>query len=324
MTAQIKGFVTRAQAGLRSPKSVSRNITPASGGVAEHYGGPKQSAAEPGADHARCVSTWRAWQNYHMNTKGWSDIAYTMGVCNHGFAFAGRGAGIRTAANGTNAGNQSFYAVTWIGGDGQTPTRAALDAMEWCIRELRKAGAGKQVRPHNYFKPTGCPSEHLVRHAASVHNREINAESASPGRATVRLGDVNHPDVEHLQRLLGLPVDGDFGPNTDKAVRAFQSKHRLTVDGIVGPNTWKVLEASAASPAPPAPESPEEDDVMYRLLKIVDKPEVYAVRHGTFRHIFPEELGAIRAGGMAVEGGRIREVNQREADVLREFVLRQA
>lgn len=41
-----------------------------------------------------------------------------------------------------------------------------------------------------------------------------------------------------LQRLLGLPVDGIFGKNTENAVRAAQKAHNLAVDGIVGKNTW--------------------------------------------------------------------------------------
>lgn len=39
-------------------------------------------------------------------------------------------------------------------------------------------------------------------------------------------------------------IDGDFGSTTDKAVRAFQKKHKLTVDGIVGKNTRAALKAS--------------------------------------------------------------------------------
>lgn len=36
-------------------------------------------------------------------------------------------------------------------------------------------------------------------------------------------------------------VDGVYGPNTEKQVKAFQEKHGLTVDGIVGVNTWTAL-----------------------------------------------------------------------------------
>lgn len=47
--------------------------------------------------------------------------------------------------------------------------------------------------------------------------------------------------VKRLQTKLGITADGDFGPNTKKAVIAFQKKHGLAADGIVGQNTWKAL-----------------------------------------------------------------------------------
>ena len=61
----------------------------------------------------------------------------------------------------------------------------------------------------------------------------------------VKRGDNRFP-VRPLQRLLNargpdIGVDGNFGPQTENAVKAFQSGHGLAADGIVGPQTWPRL-----------------------------------------------------------------------------------
>jgi peptidoglycan hydrolase-like protein with peptidoglycan-binding domain len=43
--------------------------------------------------------------------------------------------------------------------------------------------------------------------------------------------------VKKLQQALGLPADGQFGSDTEKAVRNFQQKNGLSADGIAGPST---------------------------------------------------------------------------------------
>ena len=48
-------------------------------------------------------------------------------------------------------------------------------------------------------------------------------------------------DVGLLQAALGVVVDGDFGPMTEAAVRAYQTRHGLVVDGWVGPATRRAL-----------------------------------------------------------------------------------
>ena len=43
--------------------------------------------------------------------------------------------------------------------------------------------------------------------------------------------------VKILQRKLGVTSDGDFGPETEKAVKEYQKYYNLQVDGIAGPQT---------------------------------------------------------------------------------------
>jgi peptidoglycan hydrolase-like protein with peptidoglycan-binding domain len=51
--------------------------------------------------------------------------------------------------------------------------------------------------------------------------------------------------VEMLQQALGIAVDGVYGPQTEEAVRSFQSRHGLAADGIVGPATIGALRSRA-------------------------------------------------------------------------------
>lgn len=64
-------------------------------------------------------------------------------------------------------------------------------------------------------------------------------------------------DVKFLQSMLlqlgeKLPkygADGDFGSETEAALKSFQKKNKLEVDGIVGPKTWAKIDELAAKTA---------------------------------------------------------------------------
>lgn len=82
---------------------------------------------------------------------------------------------------------------------------------------------------------------HLRYHAGSTEEQK----PATSAARTLRQGDRGE-DVVRLQWALTdaaflCKADGEFGPATDRAVRAFQGAHGLTVDGIVGPKTRAAL-----------------------------------------------------------------------------------
>ena len=85
---------------------------------------------------------------------------------------------------------------------------------------------------------------------------EHQAPAAEPAaKPTLRRGNIG-PYVTECQAMLlqcGYDVgpdgaDGDFGRNTEAAVKAFQKAHSLAADGIIGPRTHAALEAAVNSP----------------------------------------------------------------------------
>ena len=109
-----------------------------------------------------------------------------------------------------------------------------------------------------YEAPGGTTETHLPGFAERLHYAQRALTGAgvtppvpgtlpptSPLRSTLRLTSplMTGPDVEELQRRLGIEVDGIFGPQTNTAVRNFQVAHDLGADGIVGPHTWAKLLA---------------------------------------------------------------------------------
>jgi peptidoglycan hydrolase-like protein with peptidoglycan-binding domain len=65
----------------------------------------------------------------------------------------------------------------------------------------------------------------------------------------------------NLNKVMGtkLTTDGVFGPATDAALKAFQTRYKLDVDGIYGPRSAAMMKAALAggsAPVPPRPRPP--------------------------------------------------------------------
>ena len=52
-------------------------------------------------------------------------------------------------------------------------------------------------------------------------------------------------DVRALQRKIGVPADGVFGPGTEAALKRWQARHGLVADGVAGPQTRSALGLGA-------------------------------------------------------------------------------
>ena len=72
----------------------------------------------------------------------------------------------------------------------------------------------------------------------------LKRKRTSAGRRATRRDAARRPaggGVRALQRALGVPADGVFGPGTEQVVKRFQQRHGLVADGVVGPATRQAL-----------------------------------------------------------------------------------
>ena len=144
-------YVSRAAWGARPPKSVKPITRPIEAFILHHT----VTATNDEAARVREV------QNFHMDKRGWQDIAYSWLVGQSGNIYEGRGWGV--AGGHTDGWNDRAHAVCFIGNsDVDQPTSAALASI-LAVKAESAALYGSHVttRLHGDVNQTGCPGGHL-------------------------------------------------------------------------------------------------------------------------------------------------------------------
>ena len=80
-------IISRQQWNARAPTATSTILSSQLPNVFIHHGGADQYCTT----QSSCADIVRSYQNYHMGTKGWSDIAYNFVVGEDGNVYEGRG-----------------------------------------------------------------------------------------------------------------------------------------------------------------------------------------------------------------------------------------
>ena len=154
--------ITRGEWGARNAKrrQVLRDTT----SPTLHYNGPPTGLDEF-SDKEEEIKFLKGVQRYHMDTKGWADIAYNFLFAPSGRVYEGRGWKIRSAANGTNKGNSASHAFfLMVGTDPKTGKSEDIpQAMIDSVRRMRALGDSKFVKMHRDWKSTACPGEEIAR-----------------------------------------------------------------------------------------------------------------------------------------------------------------
>lgn len=129
-------------------------------GTTLHWEGPHMGAFP----HSACDDKVRSIQAFHRDTRDWADIAYNALVCPHGYTYEGRGLWTMSAANGNSEDNGDWYAICYIGGEGDPFTDAAKDGFFEAVRWFRtEGGAPDRVNGHRDHKSTACPGDVIYR-----------------------------------------------------------------------------------------------------------------------------------------------------------------
>ncbi len=177
---------------------------------------------------------------------------------------------------------------------------------------------------------SALPKPKAPRPTTATATAATSDEGLTPGSggtaeaATATAPATGATAVEWLQKALKLPVDGEFGPETEAAVRRLQARHGLTVDGVVGPSTWSVIgvqDANTLTPPPSALAAPstfsaetsgtgeaagggEAESIVARVIAAADeiatRPYVWGGGHGSFESAGYDCSGSV---SYALHGG---------------------
>jgi hypothetical protein len=135
----------------------------------------------------------------------------------------------------------SLIGLEWYSGFQDPDPTESLGLIASELHETRNnlAKIAAAPTPPDLTNSLGSIASELHETRNDLHD-SLGPRPAPPNWPTLSWGGKG-PQVEKLQKKLGVAPDGEFGPATKSAVITFQRDHNLQQDGIVGPRTWAAL-----------------------------------------------------------------------------------
>lgn len=205
----------------------------------------------PAHDDVSVIDSWH-------KANGWSQVGYHYFIKKNGELQNGRPLELVPAAQAGH--NVGTIAICLHGLLGNKFTDAQFDTLRRLARDINFAYGGKVTfHGHCEVSAKSCPvfNYRMALNldskgrlgAGSPDEDEADADQQPHATRVLRRGD-RGDEVAALQRLLNffttawgvmLVLDGDFGKQTEAAVKRFQETRHLVPDGIVGPLTREAL-----------------------------------------------------------------------------------
>ena len=249
-------FISRTDWHARPPKRAFTRLRPSRiVGIVVHHSGV--------ANPPDGVAAVRAYERYHIDTRGWNAIAYNWLVDERGVIYEGRGPGIVSGA--TKHYNFKTESICYTGYGGTKLPEVALISITEVIEDIQARYGGRLwLKGHQDLAATTCPGSELY---AWLKNGCVGYEGNPSGidfegiaRYLRDLGNgLDNIPLSRARRSRGQLVqlaqsrlrdrghdpggiDGVFGRRTKAAVKSFQrSLGFLRPSGAIDGSTWDAL-----------------------------------------------------------------------------------
>jgi len=144
--------------GARSAKGVTKLVASKVTRIFNHWPGSKGTI---GTSKSTIVKYLRGWQDYHMDGRGWTDIAYSIAVDQNGKLWELRGLDRADGAT-ANQGGKSVSVLAVLGTK-EKPSAKMLARLRAVNKALVAKFPNASVGWHAQVKSTDCPGPDLIK-----------------------------------------------------------------------------------------------------------------------------------------------------------------
>lgn len=205
------------------------------------------------------LQTVETIHNYHKNTRKYAGIGYHFYVRKDGTIYEGRPLEyIGAHAYGSNADSIGICAEGNF--NEEIMSEVQKQSIIWLLNKLKVEYNFTLVQKHRDVDSTSCPGSNfpfgeIANGQATIENKAENKVEQQITYPLLKRGSKGN-FVRIVQEKLTAKgyslskygVDGDFGSETENAVKELQRDSKIAVDGIIGNDTWAVLNSDFVKP----------------------------------------------------------------------------